>query len=91
MVHFFALMLWFAAALAWWAAMPTLAVAIAVVVVLNGAFAFAQEHLAHAATPELLNDVVPAYGCTHQDCSLLFAAVSSTLPGSRPCYSASDA
>jgi magnesium-transporting ATPase (P-type) len=53
MVHFFALMLWFAAALAWWAAMPTLAVAIGVVVLLNGAFAFAQEHRAERAAARL--------------------------------------
>ena len=58
MVHFFALMLWFAAALAWWAAMPTLAVAIAVVVVLNGAFAFAQEHRAERSAARL-RDLLP--------------------------------
>lgn len=58
MVHFFALMLWFAAALAWWAAMPTLAVAIAIVVVLNGLFAFAQEHRAERAAARL-RDLLP--------------------------------
>ncbi|HSO63789.1 MAG TPA: HAD-IC family P-type ATPase, partial [Ornithinibacter sp.] len=58
MVHFFALMLWFAAALAWWARMPTLAVAIAIVVLLNGAFAFAQEHRAERAAARL-RDLLP--------------------------------
>ena len=58
MVHFFALMLWFAAALAWWASMPTLAVAIGIVVVLNGLFAFAQEHRAERAAARL-RDLLP--------------------------------
>ncbi|HYN29913.1 MAG TPA: cation-transporting P-type ATPase [Dermatophilaceae bacterium] len=58
MVHFFALMLWFAAGLAWWARMPTLAVAIAIVVVLNGVFAFAQEHRAERAAARL-GDLLP--------------------------------
>jgi magnesium-transporting ATPase (P-type) len=43
LTHFFALMLWVAAALALLAGMPQLAVAIVVVVVLNGLFSFAQE------------------------------------------------
>ena len=58
MVHFFALMLWFAALLAWWAAMPALAVAIGIVVVLNGLFAFAQEHRAERAAARL-RDLLP--------------------------------
>jgi magnesium-transporting ATPase (P-type) len=58
MVHFFALMLWAAAGLAWWAEMPTLAVAIAIVVVINGLFAFAQEHRAERAAARL-RDLLP--------------------------------
>ena len=58
MVHFFALMLWAAGVLAFVAGMPQLGVAIFVVVVVNGVFAFVQESRAeHAA--ERLRDLLP--------------------------------
>ena len=53
LTHFFALMLWVAAALAFVGGMPQLAVAIAVVVLVNGAFAFAQEYRADRAGQRL--------------------------------------
>jgi magnesium-transporting ATPase (P-type) len=56
--HFFALLLWTAAGLAVIAGMPTLAVAIAVVVVINGLFSFAQEHRAERAAAGL-RDLLP--------------------------------
>jgi magnesium-transporting ATPase (P-type) len=58
MVHFFAVLLWSAAGLAWLAGMPELAAAIAVVVLLNGIFAFAQEYRADRAA-ERLRDLLP--------------------------------
>ncbi|EWT00764.1 haloacid dehalogenase [Intrasporangium oryzae NRRL B-24470] len=58
MVHFFAVILWIAAGLAYVAGMPQLAVAIAVVVVLNGVFAFAQEYRAERAGARLA-DLLP--------------------------------
>ncbi len=58
MVHFFALMLWVAAGLAAIGGMPQLAVAIAVVVILNGVFAFAQEYRADRAAARL-RDLLP--------------------------------
>jgi magnesium-transporting ATPase (P-type) len=58
MVHFFALLLWAAALLAVLGGMPQLGVAIAVVVVLNGVFAFVQEYRADRAA-EALRDLVP--------------------------------
>ena len=57
-VHFFALMLWAAGALAFVAGMPQLGVAIIVVVVVNGVFAFAQEYRAERAA-ERLRDLLP--------------------------------
>jgi len=48
--HFFALILWAAAALALAGGLPELAAAIAVVVVLNGLFSFVQEYRAERAT-----------------------------------------
>ncbi|HEX5097174.1 MAG TPA: HAD-IC family P-type ATPase, partial [Acidimicrobiia bacterium] len=57
-VHFFAIMLWIASALAIVAGLPQLAIAIAIVVVLNGVFAFAQEYRAERAA-ERLRDLLP--------------------------------
>ncbi|RBY84791.1 cation-transporting P-type ATPase [Blastococcus sp. TF02A-26] len=58
LVHFFALLLWAAAVLALLGGMPQLAVAIAVIVVLNGVFAFVQEYRADRAA-QALRDLVP--------------------------------
>ncbi|MBB1023588.1 MULTISPECIES: cation-translocating P-type ATPase [unclassified Dietzia] len=58
MVNFFALMLWVAAALAWVADMPALSLAIGVVVVVNGLFAFAQQYRADRAAAAL-EDLLP--------------------------------
>ena len=53
MTHFFAIMLWVSAGLAVVADMPQLGIAIAVVVVINGVFAFAQEFRADRAGARL--------------------------------------
>jgi P-type E1-E2 ATPase len=66
MVHFFALLLWAAAVLAWIADMPELAVAIAVVVVVNGVFAFLQEYRADKAGQKLL-ELMPALATVLRD------------------------
>lgn len=58
LVHFFALLLWAAAGLAVIAGMPQLGIAIVAIVVLNGVFAFAQEHRAERAA-ERLRDLLP--------------------------------
>ena len=58
LTHFFAALLWGAAGLALLAGMPELSVAIALVVVINAVFAFAQERKAeHAAAA--MQDMVP--------------------------------
>ncbi|MGN6610842.1 MAG: cation-translocating P-type ATPase [Angustibacter sp.] len=66
LVHFFAVMLWVAAGLAVVAGMPALAVAIAVVVVLNGGFSFAQEYRADRAA-ERLADLMPVRARVRRD------------------------
>ncbi|WP_340681349.1 cation-transporting P-type ATPase [Amycolatopsis coloradensis] len=66
MVHFFALMLWAAAGLALLAGMPALSIAIVVVVVLNGAFSFAQEYRADRAA-ERLRDLLPVRATVRRD------------------------
>ncbi|WP_407342621.1 cation-translocating P-type ATPase [Pengzhenrongella phosphoraccumulans] len=66
MVNFFALMLWVAAVLSWIAGMPALATAIAVVVLLNGTFAFAQEYRADRAS-ERLAHLLPVKATVRRD------------------------
>ena len=53
LIHFFALMLWVAAGLAFVGGMPALGVAIVVVIVVNGAFSFLQEYRAERAVRAL--------------------------------------
>ena len=57
-VHFFAALLWVAGVLAILGGLPELGIAIFAVVVLNGVFAFAQEHRAERAS-QRLRDLVP--------------------------------
>ena len=64
--HFFAILLWVAAALAYVAGMPALSVAIALVVVLNGGFAFAQEYRADRAA-DRLREMLPAQATVRRD------------------------
>jgi magnesium-transporting ATPase (P-type) len=59
MTHFFALLLWAAAGMAYVGGMPQLAVAIVIVVMVNGAFAFAQEYRADRAGRRL-RELLPA-------------------------------
>ncbi|MEO3799803.1 cation-transporting P-type ATPase [Nonomuraea sp. B1E8] len=66
LVHFFALMLWAATGLALLAGMPQLAVAIAVVVLLNGGFAFAQEYRADRASKRL-RELLPSDATVRRD------------------------
>lgn len=58
LTHFFALLLWAAGALAIVARMPQLGVAIFVVILVNGVFAFAQEYRAEQAAARL-RDLLP--------------------------------
>ncbi|GAA0235929.1 cation-transporting P-type ATPase [Actinomadura nitritigenes] len=66
LVHFFALLLWAAAALAYAGGMPQLAVAIVVVIVVNGVFAFAQEYRAERAGRRL-RELLPARAAVRRD------------------------
>lgn len=66
LTHFFALMLWGAVALALFAGLPQLAVAIAVIVVLNGTFAFVQEFRA-SQTAERLSELLPVKATVVRD------------------------
>src|SRR5512135_2466652 len=52
-VHFFAILLWIAGGLAILAGMSQLGIAIFVVIIINGIFAFVQEHRAEKASEKL--------------------------------------
>ncbi len=66
MTHFFALLLWVAAGMAYVGGMPQLAVAIVIVVVVNGGFAFAQEYRADRAGRRL-RELLPARVIVQRD------------------------
>ncbi|GAA0970617.1 Calcium-transporting ATPase [Nocardioides aquaticus] len=74
MTHFFAGMLWVAALLALLAGMGELAVAIVVIVLLNGVFAFAQEHKADRAAEQLVA-MMPASTRVRRDGALAVVPV----------------
>ncbi len=80
MVGFFAVMLWVAAGLAWVAGMPELAAAIAVVVVINGSFAFAQEYRADRAA-ERLTGLLPVRVTVRRDGRALVVDAAGLVVG----------
>lgn len=59
LIHFYALLFWIAGSLAFIARMPELGIAIIIVILLNGTFAFAQEERATRATRQL-RQLLPA-------------------------------
>lgn len=80
LTHFFAGMLWIAALLALVAGMQSLAAAIAVIVLLNGAFAFAQEHKADRAA-EQLDSLMPSAARVRRGGETLSVPVSELVVG----------
>ncbi len=89
LTHFFAIMLWGAAVLAWVAGMPQLAVAIAAVVVVNAAFAFAQETRAeHAA--ERLRSLLPVQVTVRRDGVARLVDATEVVVGDLVVFDAGD-
>lgn len=89
LTHFFALLLWGAAALALVAGMPELAIAVAAVVVINGVFAFAQEErAAHAAAR--LREMLPARVLVIRDGVRVRVPAAEVVPGDVTILSAGD-
>jgi calcium-translocating P-type ATPase len=89
MVHFFALMLWVAGALAFVAQLPQLGVGIFVVVVVNGVFAFVQESRAeHAA--ERLRDLLPRRAVVVRDGAAVEIDAAELVVGDLVVLSAGD-
>jgi len=79
LVHFFAVMLWVAGALAILAGMPQLGVAIFAVILLNGAFAFAQEYRAERAA-EKLRELLPRRVMVIRDAAPLILDAQEVVP-----------
>lgn len=75
-VHLFAILLWFAAALAWLAGMPELAWAVVAVILINGAFSYWQQYRAERAI-EALEALLPLQVSVRRD------GVEQTIPASQ--------
>ncbi|GEC20059.1 ATPase [Pseudonocardia hydrocarbonoxydans] len=80
LTHFFAVMLWVAAGLAVIGGMPQLGVAIAVVVVVNGVFAFVQEYRADRAG-QRLRDLLPVRATVLRDGHRVTVAAEELVRG----------
>jgi magnesium-transporting ATPase (P-type) len=80
LVHLFALLLWAGSLLALLAGMPQLSVAIAVVVLVNAAFAFVQEHRAERAV-EALRRMLPQSARVRRDGVVVEVPAEDVVPG----------
>ena len=89
LTHFFALMLWCAAALAFVGGLPELGVAIIVVVVVNGIFAHIQQERAQHAAAKL-RGLLPADVSVRRDGHLLRVHTSELVPGDAVVLMAGD-
>jgi magnesium-transporting ATPase (P-type) len=79
LTHFFALMLWCAAALAFVGGLPELGVAIIVVVVVNGIFAHIQQERAQHAAAKL-RSLLPSDVSVRRDGHILRIHTSELVP-----------
>ncbi|WP_426225964.1 cation-translocating P-type ATPase [Pseudarthrobacter sp. DSP2-3-2b1] len=89
LTHFFALMLWCAAALAFIAGMPELGVAVILVVIVNGIFAHVQQERAQHAAAKL-RGLLPADVSVRRDGRLLRVHTSGLVPGDAVVLTAGD-
>jgi magnesium-transporting ATPase (P-type) len=79
-VHLFALLLWVAAGLAWLVAVPELAAAIVVVILVNGTFSHWQEYQAGRAV-EALERLLPRQVMVRRGGVVEMAAAEEVVPG----------
>jgi len=89
LTHFFALMLWCAAVLAFVGGLPELGVAIIVVVVVNGIFAHIQQERAQHAAAKL-RALLPAEVSVRRDGHILRVHTSELVPGDAVVLTAGD-
>ncbi|MET3950972.1 cation-transporting P-type ATPase [Arthrobacter sp. UYEF36] len=80
LTHFFAILLWGASVLAYLAGMPQLAIAIVVVILVNGTFAYIQQERAqHAASK--LRELLPAMVSVRRDNRVIKVHTTELVPG----------
>ncbi|WP_427173304.1 cation-translocating P-type ATPase [Arthrobacter sp. 92] len=79
LTHFFAVMLWVASGLAFVAGMPQLGVAIIVVIVVNGLFAYAQQERAQQAAAKL-HELLPALVSVRRDGRIMKVHTTELVP-----------
>jgi magnesium-transporting ATPase (P-type) len=89
LTHLLAVLLWVAAGLALIAGTPALAIAIVAIVLLNAAFAFAQEYRADRSA-ERLRDLLPVTAHVMRDGRRVDVPVESLVPGDVVLLSAGD-
>jgi len=80
LTHFFAILLWVAAALAFVAGMPELATAIVAIILLNGLFAFFQEYRAERAAARL-RSLLPSRITVRRDGQTVTVDARELVPG----------
>ena len=80
LTHFFAVMLWIAAVLAAIGGMPQLAIAIVLVVIVNGVFSFAQEERAAKAAAAIM-ELMPATADVMRDGGRTRVDAEALVPG----------
>ena len=79
LTHFFAILLWCASVLAYLAGMPQLAIAIVVVILVNGVFAYIQQERAqHAASK--LRELLPAMVSVRRDNRIIKVHTTELVP-----------
>lgn len=88
--HFFALLLWAGAALAFVGGLPELGYAIIVVIIINGIFSFIQEYKAEKAT-EALRSLLPAMQTVVRDGEEEHIPADQLVPGDAILLSEGDA
>ncbi|MBT1002415.1 cation-transporting P-type ATPase [Paenarthrobacter sp. DKR-5] len=89
LTHFFALMLWIAAGLAFVAGMPQLGIAVIVVVLVNGVFAYIQEERAERASVKL-RELLPSEVLVRRDGRVQRADAATVVPGDVVVLAAGD-
>ncbi|WP_043443573.1 cation-translocating P-type ATPase [Arthrobacter sp. L77] len=87
--HFFAVMLWVAAALAFIAGMPQLGVAVTIVVIINGVFSYVQEARAERAASQL-RAMLPAQVLVRRDGAAVSIPAAEIVHGDVVLLSAGD-
>lgn len=88
-IHFFAIMLWVGGLLAILAGMPQLGIAIFIVIILNGLFAFAQEYRADKSS-ERLRELLPMRATVVRDGKRQNIDATELVPGDFAILNAGD-